>query len=204
MAPGHAYQESQGTGIEWLPGSARLWEQGQVTLEARHKTTSPDAFWYSLAFRDVFPKVTHWWFRSAWTGNVKLSRPDPAMSRNSAIGGWMTFGSDPEQRLPWYVINAQTPVVATPYPPMNVQPVNLPLRVALARLVIGLLQDEITPDAWYPVTSLVRREELEVGFPVSQDAWERTFGRWRIANGEEALAVPLRTALVELQGMTAP
>src|SRR5262245_13138981 len=139
MAPGHIYQANLGTGIEWQPGVARLWEQGEVSLEARHTTPSPDVFFYTLAFRDVFPQVTHWWFRSAWTGTVTLTRPDPAMTRNNAIGGWMTFGTAPEQRQPWYVINTQTPIVATPYPPMQAQPVNLPLRVALARLGIGLV-----------------------------------------------------------------
>ncbi|MBN2148837.1 MAG: hypothetical protein JW726_15725 [Anaerolineales bacterium] len=59
MAPGHRYQPRLGSGIEWLPGCAKLWEDGQVVEQATHHTKSAYEFWYELAFAECFPAVTH-------------------------------------------------------------------------------------------------------------------------------------------------
>jgi hypothetical protein len=48
--------------------------------------------------------------------------------------------------------------------------VNLPLRLALARLVAGVIADEVQRDTWMLITSLVQRDELELAFPEQVDA----------------------------------
>lgn len=199
-APGHVYVPSLGTGIEWQPNIVRLWEQGEVTQTAPHSTNSREEFFYQLAFREAFPDVSHWWFRSLWTGRASFSAPVPELSQGNTIGGWVSFESDPENRYPWSVENATTPVVDVPYPPMNVQPVNLPLRILMARIVVGLLEDDVVADRQYALTSLVRSEDLEKIFPENYDHW---FGNWRLSNGAKPLSSAPRTALLELQGLAA-
>src|SRR4030042_720582 len=93
MAPGHMYLPRLGTGIQWQPGLVKLWERGKVTAEASHTTQSPYEFWYNLAFADCFPEVTHWWFRSAWTQKVRLTRLHGQMA-DGVLWGWMQFIDD--------------------------------------------------------------------------------------------------------------
>lgn len=64
MAPAHPYQAALGTGIAWAPDMARLWAQGRVTATARHASVTAWNLWHDLRFRETFPAVTHWWFRS--------------------------------------------------------------------------------------------------------------------------------------------
>ena len=90
MAPGHVYQPRLGTGIQWQPGIAKLWEGGHVTVEASHQTVSSYDFWYNLAFADCFPEVTHWWFRSAWTQKVRLTLPQGQLADGAFWGLLLT------------------------------------------------------------------------------------------------------------------
>ena len=222
MAPGHVYQAATGTGIEWRPGTARLWEHGRVTGTGRHATASPWEFWHTLAFAATFPAVTHWWFGSAWTGPVWLGTrgvsPDGA-----TITGWMQFVDPQEPALPWQITLRAPPQVATPLPPFEVWPINLPLRLALAQLALGLHRGDVraapAPEAraaadatvaapgrpparvaaasaavpGHFVTSLVRRDDLAAVFPT-------TAGAWRLAQ----VAPPLREALCRLMGLQLP
>ena len=192
-APGHAYIEKLGTGIQWLPGIARLWERGQVSLEAEHHTQSPFEFWYELAFANTFPQVTHWWFRSAWTQRVRLTRAQ-GMLDQATVWGYMQFidDDDGEPGQIWTVEERDVPVIETPYPPNEVQPVNLPLRLALARLVAGVFSDGVVPDQWMVVTSLVERVDLALVFPTSVDAHS-----YRLAGVESNL----RDELCRVQGI---
>lgn len=102
MAPGHLYNPRTGTGIEWLSeGKARLWTRqwnGQpvVLFESAHNMQSPWEYWYNLEFARSFPHVTHWWFGDAWTGQMRIWRPevveDDPESHQPMLTGWMRFG----------------------------------------------------------------------------------------------------------------
>lgn len=154
MAPGHSYNPATGTGIAWAPGQVQLWEGGQVIATAAHTTADLWTFWYDLAFAAAFPQVTHWWFGSAWTGKVWV-RPigAQAQGRSQVLTGGIRFVDRAEPEFTWQVTldDAQEPwptadgtpaavpaLVAVPLPPWAVQPLNLPLRIALARVVLGL------------------------------------------------------------------
>jgi hypothetical protein len=90
------------------------------------------------------------------------------------------------------ITDADPPVIAVPYPPNEVRPVNLPLRMALSRLVSGVIIGEVTPDHWMIITSLVRSDELELTFPSVQHVIH-----WQV----EGIDTPLREALCWLQGL---
>lgn len=180
MAPGHLYNPRTGTGIEWspagadagAPGRVRLWSRqwsGQPTVlaEAEHRTRSPWEYWYSLEFANSFPQVTHWWFGDAWTGMVRVWRPegvgrDPE-SGAPQVSGWMRFGppgplgssvppgqadpldtgetADPDLTapLPWTVLLSNPLRVNAPLPPMSTNGVNLPLQLLLGATVLEML-----------------------------------------------------------------
>jgi hypothetical protein len=90
------------------------------------------------------------------------------------------------------ITETEPPVIAVPYPPNGVQPVNLPLRMALSRLVVGVITEDVITSQWHIVTSLVRRDQLEIVFPATRHAlpWEM--------DGIDTL---LREALCWLQGL---
>jgi len=190
-APGHAYMERLGTGIEWQPGNAHLWERGRVTLKAEHQTQSPYEFWQKLVFAEAFPQVTHWWFRSAWTQRVRLTRAQ-GMLDQITVWGYMQFIDDGEPGQIWAVVENDVPVIETPYPPNEVQPVNLPLRLTLARLVAGVFSDDVLQDQWIVVTSLVENKNLALVFPTSLNAHP-----YRLAGVEGNL----RNELCRVQGI---
>jgi hypothetical protein len=191
MAPGHVYQPRLGTGIQWQPKMVKLWEGGQVAAEAPHATQSPHEFWYSLAFADCFPEVTHWWFRSAWTQRVRLTGLQGQMP-NGALWGWMQFIDVQTSAQMYTITEAEPPVIAVPYPPNEVQPVNLPLRLALSRMVAGIVTGEVIPDQWMIITSLVAKDQIEPVFPIRQDA-----NPWQM----DGIDMPLRDVLCGLQGL---
>lgn len=191
MAPGHVYQPGLGTGIQWQPDMAKLWEGGQVTAEVSHPTVSPYEFWHSLAFAEYFPEVTHWWFRSAWTQRVRLTHLQGLM-HDGAAWGLMQFIDEQTPSQMYDITDAHPPVIAVPYPINEVQPVNLPLRLALSRLVAGIISGEVIPGKWHIITSLVNRDELGVTFPATMNTLP-----WLL----EGVDIPLRDALCWLQGV---
>jgi len=191
MAPGHVYQPRLGTGIQWQPGIAKLWEGGHVTVEASHQTVSSYDFWYNLAFADCFPEVTHWWFRSAWTQKVRLTLPQGQLA-DGAFWGLLQFIDEQNPGQMYTIIDADPPVIAVPYPPNEVQPVNLPLRLVLSRLVTGIVTGEVIPGQWNIVTSLVRSDLLDNIFTTTQVAIP-----WLM----EGIETSLCQALCRLQGL---
>jgi hypothetical protein len=191
MGPGNVYQPRLGTGIQWQAGVVKLWEGGHVTAEAPHTTATPYEFWHSLAFADCFPEVTHWWFRSAWTQKVRLTSLQGLLSDGSAWG-LMQFVDEHTPAGMYIITDADPPVIAVPYPPNEVQPVNLPLRLALSRLVSGVMIGDVEPGQWNIVTSLVWRDELEIVYPVSQVSVP-----WQL----ESIDTSLREVLCCLQGL---
>ena len=191
MAPGHVYLPRLGTGIQWLPGVVKMWEGGQVTAEAPHTTKSLYEFWYNLAFADCFPEVTHWWFRSAWTQKVRLTRLQGEMA-DGILWGWMQFVDEHTPAGMYTITETEPPVITVPYPPNEVQPVNLPLRLALSRLVSGVITGDVEPGKWNIVTSLVRCDKLESVYSTSLAPIP-----WQL----EGIDTSLRKALCYLQGL---
>ncbi len=193
-APGHVYQPRLGSGIEWLPETARLWKQGTVWREAQHQTSTPYEFWHKLAFATCFPEISHWWFRSAWTQKVRLTRA-LGMADSETVWGYIQF-IDPQQPAQiWTVTQGERPTIETPYPPQENQPINLPLRLALARLVAAVLCDDIVPNQWVVVTSLVSQTELSETFQTDALGYA-----YRLPGIE----TDLRSALCRLQGLGRP
>jgi hypothetical protein len=197
MAPAHPYIPALGTGIEWTPTTVTLHERNKAPEVVSYATKSPWEFWYHLHFREAFPGVTHWWFRNFWTGGVKVSRPEPWMIKTDSVTGWVTFFKMLDQpRMP-YTVFIEGPVVGVipPYPPNAAQRANLPLRLTLARLIMGVVLGDIEPDRPFTVTSLVRAEHLDRAFPTTHRAAKEIYGNWRLAEGSEPIRRPLREEL---------
>jgi hypothetical protein len=170
LAPGHVYVERLGTGIQWAPGRARLYQGGEVVAEGRHTTATPWAFWYTLAFAEAFEQVETWWFRSVWTNRVRLSAPQ-GMQDSTTVYGYVQFLDEETPGAMWTLADAgDVWEIETPYPPNEVQPINVPLRLALARCVIGVINDDLSPDTWYDLTSVVQRGDLAAAFPTTGTA----------------------------------
>lgn len=192
MAPGHVYDEQLGTGMHWAADTVTLYEAGTPTGTARHTTASAREFWMGLHFREAFPDVTHWWFRSIWTGRVKVSYPDPRYSADGDIRGWMTFDTLDQPKL-LYTISDDDPVaILTPFPPHEAQRANLPLRLVLARIVAGIVTEETEIDQWYAVTSLAESAELHRYLPATIEEADAIFGGWRLMMSSEPLREPIR------------
>lgn len=205
MAPGHPYRTSLGTGIEWTPDHARRWEGGEVVATARHTSPTAWAFWHELAFAQAFPEVTHWWFRSIWTGRVQFSMPDPTFVETDTIWGWVTFDVLDQPRRPYSVREGVVLEVSPPFPPNDEQPANLPLRLTLARCILGVLQDELAPDTWIGVTSLVARELLAQALPATTSDAAAVYGTgWRLTNGAATISDAPRAALCRALGLLPP
>jgi hypothetical protein len=196
MAPGHKYIHSLGTGIQWKPGTVSLWEGGQVVETASHKTESAYDYFYNFCFADSFPSVSHWWFRSAWTQKVRLSGVMGLMDSETAWG-YMQFIDGSVSAAVWTasMVDAGLTEIFAPFPPNEVQPANIPLRLALARLVAGVIADEVARDAWLVITSLVCREDLEKVFPITGYEF-----RWQL----EDVHLSLREELCRVQGIQKP
>jgi hypothetical protein len=193
MAPGHAYLAALGTGIQWTSEMVYLWEGGKIVESSSHKTKAAYEYFYNLCFAENFPSVSHWWFRSAWTQKVRLSGVLGLMD-NETAWGYMQFIDDSAPAQVWTasLVDGETTEIFTPFPPNEVQPVNIPLRLALARLVAGVIADEVARDEWLVITSLVQRDDLEQVFPTAVNEL-----RWRL----EGVHSFLRRELCRAQGI---
>jgi hypothetical protein len=184
-------------GINWFPDRVEMYEKGIKTDERAIKTDSPWEFWYGLAFRDAFPEVTHWFFASPWTQNVRMTQ---ILGQNNDMEGdyfygEMQFINENEAPEIFTITNNVPPEVDVPYPPEQVKRINIPLRLLLSKMVIALLSDDIIPNAWYAITSLVETEHLETIFPTDRYAYP--FRLWR-------QYVDLRTFLCHEQSISKP
>jgi hypothetical protein len=200
MAPGHAYVSEIGSGIAWEPGQATLWLRHEVLAVGQHDTASARAFWETLAFARTFPQVTHWWFRSAWTHQARVSRA-VGMYDEATPYGYIQFIDDQEPGNLWMMSQRDYPMIDIPYPPLEAQPVNIPLRLALARLLMAVVTHRFNPDTWCTVTSLVATPDLEVTFPTTHPIPTGYGGFFQLSNGEEPLTTPLRQHLCDLMGL---
>lgn len=205
LAPGHARNMQQPdvrTGIEWLPGEVRLWELDQdsgeprITLRAAHDTTSAWQFFYELRYVELFPEVTHWWYRSLWTQRVRteiLATPDPA-----TILGQFHFVEEGNTGAWSVALDTRPAVVSVSLPPSETFD-NVPLACELSRLAVAAVHDEIPQQQWMIASSLVRREDAAAVLATGPDVEDRvTQRRWRLeAIGER----PLREFLLRTQGL---
>jgi hypothetical protein len=199
MANGQPYQPHTKTGILWRPPLAQaatygqpgagaipastpttatvsLWDKGVKLAEASPlKARTAYEFWHSLEFMEVFPQITHWWFGSVWTGQVRLSQPVALLEDANAKGvmGFMQFVDEQTESLPWSIADTTPVEVFVSLPPLFSNPANFPLRLRLAELVLGLVPGDTLADQWYFVTSLVTPAQLQsLLYPVLAPATE--------------------------------
>lgn len=155
-APGHVFLTYNQTGIEWFPDRAKLWNFGTLLGEASHKTRSKFEFWNTLAFLDCFPNVEKWWFFALWNGQVTVKYP--GFSNGGSVWGNLQYQGEFDK---FYIIHSgYPPQIDVPLPIASNNPGNLPLRIAISRLVLGIITEEIVAGQPYTVTSLVGRNDL--------------------------------------------
>jgi len=191
VASAQLYQPGTGYGIRLAKKKTELWDRGALL------STGPavdDAWKYfsAFAFREMFPEIEFWWWGSAWTQQVRLTSPQGTLPDGQTLWGYMQF-TDAGASLGIYSITDAVPAeVTVPLPP-GVGPLNLPLRVILAKLALGILEDEVAPNEWLPVSSLVAKADLEKAFMEGEN--------WVLA---DLPAQGLMNALLVMQGLTPP
>ena len=177
-------------------GSRSLWlNNEEITQGVLIDNLAPHDYYYNLRFLEDFPDVTHWAFGSAWTQKIMLREP---RQMQTELVGTVLFGSEDDQGT--YIIQRsyddaqkRAPLVQTPFPALFNTPINLPLRVVIARMLFSALDDELPYMQWHFVTSLLPREEVEELF-AKDISGTRGFRIKGVAND-------LRQALCELQGI---
>jgi len=191
-APGHVFQPELKTGIKWEPGQVELWHF-DLKSTAQQDTKTPYEYWYNLEFLRSFPQVTHWWFRSGWTQQVRVSIPAGMMDSDTAFG-YIQFIDEEQDGEMWSISTlGGIADVDVPLPPLEVNTANLPLRTTLARLILDTIAGSRKSDEWTFVTSLVQSQDVQAAFPTTME--EMPF---RLHN----VNMPMRQALCNLQGLT--
>ena len=203
---GFAQLEKDGNGIAFQDGKRVLLLRGQVVAEgAWRESADPRDYFYHLRFLDDFPQITHWAFGDAWTGPIRIERP--RRTDADTLEGLVYFGDEDdfgvyrieraydspvravdvsEQRLP-------PPWVTAPLPRLFDVPLNLPLRLIVARAVTAALDDNWPYGQWHTVSSAVEREHVPQ--VLTQDVGA-TYG-FRL----KGIPTDLREALCVLQGL---
>jgi len=159
-----------------------------------------------LRFLEDFPAISHWAFGDAWTQRLMVKRPK--RDNEDELSGWVCFG-DEESRAVYVITRAwdvypvraigpgeafsTPPWVQAPLPPLFDVPLNIPLRLIVARAVLAALDDNWPYDRWQVVTSLVERGQ--VPDVLASDV--------AVTCGFRLRGVPLdlRQALCEFQGL---
>lgn len=201
-------KKSSLNGIEFAHGRRLLYFQGQVAAEGVLKEAfQPRRYFYALRFLDDFPQVLWWAFGDAWTQRIMIE--PPRRDAAGGLSGFIFFG-DQASRGIYIIENAHDPYppravepgahgfppwVHTPLPPLFDVPLNLPLRLVIARAVLGALSGDFPYHHWQTVTSVVERGHVP---QILTTDLARDCG-FRI----KALPVDLRQALCELQGLRA-
>ena len=150
-------------GILFEKDQRTLWfKDQQIATGVLPGRINPYTYYYKLRFLDDFPEITEWAFGSAWTQQVMIGKP---RSDQGELLGKFYFASEDDRGI--YIIEprheplkAFAPLVQTPLPGLFNHPLNIPLRIVIAQMLIAALDDEIPYDQWIPVTSLVRREDV--------------------------------------------
>ena len=169
-----------------------------ITRRAAHHSSSPWAFFWSLAYRDLFPDVTHWWFGGAWTQRVAM-RPLKSLDAHS-VRLIARFGDEDEDSGALCEVWLRDRPVEIEFSrlPLGQSFANVPLVIALSRLVIGVLYDE-SPQAGAVISSLVPREAIDDVLSLGPDVVDDRTGRaWRV---QPVGALPLREYALKAQGL---
>lgn len=178
----------------------RLWQTGELVGEVELAVgTSRWEVWYKLLFCELFPQVTHWWFGSAWTQRVRLSGIAGTLADDS-VTGLMQFVSEEQSATPWTVTPGSPVRVYTPLPPFDIHPLNFPLRLRLAQLVLDLIGGEIAADKWLVVTSLVTPPELAYYLPLTSGG-KLAGENWQLDDPRLEAGESLREIFCRLQGL---
>ena len=194
-------------GIEFRDGKRTLYFQGQAVAHGQMAGEfAPRDYFYNLRFLDDFPAIPHWAFGDAWTQRLKIERPK--RDNEDELSGWVYFGDEDSKAV--YVITrawdiypvravepgepfSRPPWVQAPLPPLFNEPLNIPLRLIVARAVLAALDDNWPYDQWQLVTSLVEREHVP---QVLASDVAITYG-FRL----RGVPMDLRQALCEFQGL---
>ena len=116
---------------------------------------------------DDFPQVSHWAFGDAWTQRVLIRKPD---NISGDLVGTICFASEDDTGA--YIIERNygsvgmdtAPIIQVPMPSLFRIPMNLPLRIILAKMIFWALDDDMPFNQWHFVTSLVSRDEVSSVF----------------------------------------
>ena len=156
-------KKNRENGIRIERNQRTLWfRDQQIATGVLPGRIDPYTYFYELRFLDDFPEITEWAFGSAWTQQVMIEKPKA--SQGELLGKFF-FASEDDQGI--YIIEQGhepakkfTPIVQTPLPGLFNHPLNIPLRIVIAQMLIAALDDDMPYDQWIPVTSLVRRKDV--------------------------------------------
>jgi hypothetical protein len=198
IAPGHVFLKRLSSGIKYTAQKVYLVDKGNIISEAVPVAKSAWDYFYSLEFTKSFPQVTHWYFHSAWTQKVRLTRPMPDEADDTTVRGYVQFIDEKEPTLMYQVTyrgETTKPIISVPMPPNEEKPVNIPLRLAMGKIAASIAgsDDEFSPNKWEFVTSLVPVDEIDDVFPTGESKY--TF------EIEGQLGVSLREYLCRVQGL---
>ncbi len=177
-------------------GTRTLWAGGEkLALGVLAENFGSYDYFYNLRFLNDFPEITHWAFGDAWTQQVMLKTPRRIFDE---VVGTILFGNKEDQGA--YIIEVsyddahqRAPIIQTPLPNLFNKPLNLPLRIVIAKMALAALDDDLPYNQWHFVTSLLPREEVPDALTTDMAS---TYG-FRI----KGVANDLRQALCELQGI---
>ena len=177
-------------------GTRTLWMNAEkLAPGVLAKKFSLHDYFYNLRFLDDFPEITHWAFGDAWTQQVMLKAPRRIFDE---MVGTVFFGSELDQgtyiiELSYDDAHRRAPAIQTPLPELFNKPLNLPLRILIAKMAFAALDDDLPYEQWHFVTSLLTRDEVADVLTTDMAA---AYG-FRIMG----VANDLRQALCELQGI---
>jgi hypothetical protein len=190
-------RDDKANGILFAEDGARtLWLKNEQIAQGvlKDEFTLRD-YYYNLHFLNDFPEITHWAFGSAWTQQILFRQPRPM---HTELVGQVLFGNEDDQGT--YIIEQsyedalkRAPLVQTPLPTLFNTPLNLPLRIVIAKMALAALDDDLPYEQWHLATSLLPRAEVAGLFTENISG---AFG-FRI----KGVANNLRQTLCELQGI---
>lgn len=189
-------KKNRKNGILFEKDRRTLWFKDQrIATGVLPGRIDPHPYFYELRFLDDFSEITEWAFGSAWTQQVMIGQPK--VSQGELLGKFY-FASEDDRGI--YIIEQGheplkkfSPIIQTPLPSLFNHPLNIPLRIVIAQMLIAALDDEMPYDQWIPVTSLVRRDDVADLFVTDMVS---TYG-FQI----KALGNDLRQALCDLQNI---
>ena len=191
-------KENKSSGILYDPedGTRTLWLNNKKIVQGiLTDALAPHDYYYNLRFLDDFPDISDWAFGSAWTQKIMLTEPG---QMHTELVGTLFFGSEDDQGT--YIIERsyddalkRAPLVQVPLPELFNSPLNLPLRIVIAKMILAALDDDLPYGQWHFATSLLPREEVAEVF---RNDISGSYG-FRI----KGVANDLRQALCELQGI---